>query len=49
MPAAREIEELVLPTPPFCDAIAIIIDKLNLTKTDSVILLVFLNDFPKHI
>jgi hypothetical protein len=32
-PAAREIEELVFPTPPFCDAMANIIAKLNLSKT----------------
>ena len=34
-PAEREIEELVFPTPPFCDAIAIIICKLNLPKAQT--------------
>ena len=33
-PAAREIEVDVFPMPPFCDAIAIIVGKLNLAKTD---------------
>jgi hypothetical protein len=32
-PAAREMEELVFPTPPFCVAMEIIIAKLNLSKT----------------
>jgi hypothetical protein len=33
-PAAREIDVDVLPVPPFCEAIAIIIRKVNLPKAD---------------
>jgi hypothetical protein len=48
-PAASEIEELVFPTPPFCDAIAMIIVKLNLSKTDIGYFDSVSYDFPKHI
>src|SRR4051794_3935587 len=41
-PAEREILEEVLPTPPFCDAIAIIIFKLNVSESSKVIPIAFL-------
>src|SRR3954462_8450327 len=48
-PAAKEMLEDVLPTPPFCEAIEITIRKLNLPNPHRVILLAFLVPYRIHL